>query len=129
MVAVVPANKLDFTPLQLKLAITSDWDGQSPDLEAQGWFAFGNFISYLQKKSHTALQKKSHTAAFVTKMRFDPNVTWPKVIFAHDRRLTDAELAVIRPIVKSDEVKGLLAGMWTPTGADGVKPVGLLSDA
>jgi hypothetical protein len=117
MLAIVPANKLDFTPLRLKLAITSDWDRQSPDLEAQGWFAFSNFILQLQKKG------ASHTAAFVTKIRFDPNVTWPKVMFAQDRQLTDAELAVIRPIVKSDEIKRLLAGTWTPTGADGATPV------
>jgi hypothetical protein len=115
MLAIVPANKLDFTPLRLKLSITSDWDGQSPDLEAQGWFAFSNFTSYLQKKG------ASHTAAFVTKMRFDPNVTWPKVMFAHDRWLTDTELAAVKPIVKSDAVKSLLAGTWTATGVDGEK--------
>lgn len=117
MLALVPANRLDYIPLRLKLSITSDWDGQSPDLEAQGWFAFSNFTSYLQKKG------ASHTAAFVTKMRFDPNVTWPKVMFAHDRWLDDKELAVIRPIVKSDEVKSLLAGTWTVTGVDGEKIV------
>jgi hypothetical protein len=115
MLAIVPANKLDFTPLRLKLSITSDWDGQSPELEAQGWFAFSNFTAYLQKKG------ASHTAAFVTKMRFDPNVTWPKVMFAHDRWLDAKELEVIKPIVKSDEVKGLLAGTWTATGVDGEK--------
>jgi hypothetical protein len=51
MLAVVPANKLDFTPLRLKIAITSDWDKQSPDAEAQGWYAFSNYTDYLKAKA------------------------------------------------------------------------------
>jgi hypothetical protein len=36
MLAVVPANKLDFAPLRLKIAITSDWDKQSLGCRSAG---------------------------------------------------------------------------------------------
>lgn len=114
MLAVVPANKLDYPPLRLKLAITSDYDGQSPELEAQGWYAFSNYTDFLRAKG------VQHTAALVTKMKFDPNVAYPKVLFSPDKWLDDAALKTIAPVAKSDGVKALLAGTWTPAGVDGV---------
>jgi len=115
MVVVVPANKLDFQPLRMKLAITSDWDKNSPELEQQGWFAFNNYTDMLRSKS------VNHTAALVTKMRFDPNVAYPKVIFSPDRWLDENELKSIAPVVRGETVKNLLSGTWTPNGSDGVK--------
>ena len=113
MLAVVPANDLNFTPLRLKLAITSDYDGKSPDLEAAGWFAFSNYTDMLRK------QGIMHTGALVTKMKFDPDTDYPKVIFSPDKWLSAEQIAVIGPISKSDAVKSLLSGTWTPAGADG----------
>lgn len=120
MLAVIPATptkiRFDkFPPLRLKLAMTSDWDGQSPDLNKQGWFAFKNYLDLMQARNY------DHTAALVTKMKFDPGVPYPKVLFAGDRWLTPAEKAVITPIWKGEEVKRLLAGRWTPAGVDGVR--------
>lgn len=115
MVAVVPAGDLEHTPLRLKLAITSDWDAQSPDLEAKGWRAFQNYTDSLKAGG---LQ---HTAAIVTKMKFDPGVDYPKVVFSADRWLSEEEVDKIAPVVKSDEVKNLLNSTWTPAGVDGVK--------
>lgn len=115
MIAVVPHNALDSTPLRLKLAITSVWDKQSPDLEKQGWFAFDNYRDFLRANSVT------HTAALVTKMRFDPNVAFPKVMFSPDRWLEDHEAADVKPLIKAPEVLSLLGGTWTPVGADGTK--------
>jgi hypothetical protein len=114
MIAVVPANNLSFTPLRMKLAITSDWD-KNPELISQGWFGFNNLLDELRNK------RVPHTAAFVTKMRFDPSVPFPKVIFSPDRWLTDDELAVVAPISKSDAVKNLLGGTFTPNGSDGMR--------
>lgn len=113
MVAVVPANKLDFTPLRLKLAITSDWDDQSPDLEAERWFSFQKYLDFLKAN------RVPHTAGLVTKMKFDPNVQYPKVIFSPERPVTAEELEAIKPVVKSEEVQKLLSGTWTPAGVDG----------
>jgi hypothetical protein len=115
MIVVVPAGKLDFTPMRMKLAITSDWDKNSPELEQQGWFAFNNYTDFLRTKN------VPHTAAIVTKMKFDPNVPYPKVMFSPDRWLEADELAQIKPVVRSDAVKNLLGGTYTPAGVDGKK--------
>jgi hypothetical protein len=114
MVAVLPANNLEFVPLRLKLAITSDYDKQSPELEAQNWYAFSNYTDFLRSKG------VQHTAALVTKMKFDPNVAYPKVMFSPDRWLEAHELAQVASVVRSDAVKSLLAGTYTPAGVDGV---------
>jgi hypothetical protein len=115
MLAVVPANKLDFQPLRLKIAITSDFDKQSPDAEAQGWFAFSNYMDYLKSK------QVQHSAGVVTKMKFDTNAAYPKIFFAAERWLDAAELAQVAPLTKSEEVQKLLGGTYTPAGPDGVE--------
>ncbi len=115
MLAVVPANNLGFTPLRLKIAITSDWDKQSPELQAAGWFAFNNYTDMLKANGC------GHTAALVTKIKFDPNVAYPKLLFSADRWLDDREMAQVAPLITSDEVQKLLGGSWTPNGVDGTK--------
>lgn len=113
VVVVVPANDLDFPPLRMQLAVTSDWDTQSPDLVDQGWRAFKNYMTYLKQ------QEVPSTTMLVTKMRFDPNVAYPKVLFSYDRWLDEAEWAKAEEVAKSDAVKALLKGVWTPNGVDG----------
>lgn len=76
MLAVVPAAQPNSTPLRLKLSITSLFDKQSPDLEAAGWFAFEQYVDMLRSRG------VHHTASVVTKMKFDSNVAYPKVIFS-----------------------------------------------
>lgn len=115
MLVVVPAAKLDYQPLRLKLAMTSDWDNQSPDLVAQGWFAFQQYLDHFRAK------KVPHTAMVVTKFKFDPGTAFPKVLFSPDRWLNEEETAQVRAIWKSDEVLSLLGGSWTPNGGDGTK--------
>lgn len=117
MLAIVPDPQLglkDIPPLRLKIAMTSDWDKQSPDQEASGWLAWSNYVDWL------TVRGCKHTAAIVTKMKFDPDAAYPKIFFASERPLTPEELAVIGPLTKSDEVKKLLGGTWTPAGIDGV---------
>jgi hypothetical protein len=119
MLAVVPASKLDMTPLRLKIAITSDYDAQIPDLNAQGWFAFSGYTDILRARGY------NHTAALVTKIKFDANASYPKLLFSPARWLTDAEIAVVNPVTKSAAVTELLSGSWTPTGGDGEKIVSM----
>jgi hypothetical protein len=117
MLALVPDPALglkDIPPLRLKIAMTSDWDKQSPDQEQQGWFAFSNFVDWLVARN------VKHTAALVTKMKFDPEAAYPKVFFSAERYLDANELSVVGPLSKTDEVKKLLGGTWTPAGVDGV---------
>lgn len=118
MLAVVPAMKLDMEPLRLKIAITSDFDKQSPDAEAQGWYAFSNYTDFLKSRG------VQHTAAIVTKMKFDHNAAYPKIFFAADRWLEPAELAQVAPLTKDERVQKLLGGTWTPAGPDGVQKEG-----
>ncbi len=113
MLAVIPQTKaLDFRPLRLKIAMTSDWD-DNPAQEAEGWFSWSKLVDMMRKKGVT------HTASFIIKMKMDPNVAWPKVVFSTDRWLTSDEIAIVAPVTESDEVKGLLAGRYTPAGKDG----------
>lgn len=114
MLAVVPANNLSHPPLRMKIAVTSDWDKQSPDWEAQGYFAFNNYTDFLRTKGVT------HTAVLVTKMRFDPEQAYPKIMFSADKWLTEAQLEILKPVVISDDVKKLISGAFTPAGGDGV---------
>lgn len=117
MVVVVPAANLTFQPLRMKLAITSDWDGQSKDHEEAGWFAFKNYTDMLRAR------QVKHTAQLVTKFKFDPNVAYPKVLFSPDRYLNQTELETVKDVVKSAAVTDLLSGGWTPNGIDGTKKV------
>jgi hypothetical protein len=114
MLAVVPANKMDMEPLRIKLAVTSDYDKDN-DLEAQGWFAFQQYRDFLKARNI------NHTAMLVTKMRFDPNTAYPKVLFSPDRWVEPNEKPIINPKAKSDAVKKLLSGTWTPAGVEGEK--------
>lgn len=115
MIVLVPSARLNFEPLRLKIAITSDWDGQSPEHEAQGWYGFRNYVDMLVAKGI------KHTAQLVTKMKFDPNTAYPKVLFAAEKWLEPAQLSEVVPLVKSEKVKQLVSGTWTPNGADAVQ--------
>lgn len=116
MLAVVPAGDLDFQPMRLKLAITSDWDNQSPELAKAGWFAFSNYMDMLTARGIT------HSGIIVTKMKFDPNVAYPKVIFSPDRWLDDEELVKVNKLWKDEAVQKLLKQSFTPAGDPIEKP-------
>lgn len=114
MLAVVPAAKLDFTPLRLKLAITSLWDSESPDMEAQGWYSYDKYVNFLKANGCY------HTGEIVTKMRFDANAAYPKIFFSADAWLNEDQKIYVASRVMTPEVQKLLDGSWTPAGADGV---------
>lgn len=117
MLAVVPAGNLNADPLRLKLAITSDWDKRDQEMQAKGWFAYQQYVDFLTSKGVV------NTGAVVTKMRFDPNEAYPKVLFSPDRVLERDEIATLRTAKKEKEeqVQRLLGGSWTVNGVDGVE--------
>lgn len=115
MVAVVPAGNLDHVPMRLRLAVTSDFDSNSPDLEKAGWFAFRNYADYLRTRQIT------HTSKVVTKIKFDPNKDYAKVIFTAERFIDPSQVAQVAALVRSPEVKALITEQWTPNGADGTR--------
>ena len=103
-VVVLPTiSNMALPPLRLKLAITSLFDKQSPELEKQGWRAFENYVDYLRGNG------AKHTATIVTKMRFDPNVNYPKVIFSPERWLEPNEMEVVKARMEDGSVEALLA--------------------
>lgn len=119
MLAVLPDPAMQLPtqlmkPLRLKIAMTSDWDKQSPDQEQQGWLAFSNYVDWLAGRG------VQHTASLVTKLKFDPDAAYPKIFFSAERYLEANELAMVQPLLHADETKKLLGGTWTPAGPDGV---------
>lgn len=114
MLAVIPSGDLNYTPLRLKIAITSDWDNNSPEMEREGWFSYSKYLDYLKANGCP------HTAAVVTKIRFDANAAYPKLFFAAERWLSEEEQYTVAPRVKTPEVQKLIDGSWTPAGVDGV---------
>ena len=115
MVAVVPAGNLEHPPMRLRLAVTSDFDSMSPDLEKTGWFAFRNYTDYLRSRQIT------HTSKVVTKIKFDPNKDFAKIIFTAERFIDPAQVAQVAALVRSPEVKALITEQWTPNGEDGTR--------
>jgi hypothetical protein len=117
MTAVIPSKRLDFSPLRMKVPMTSDYTGKNQEHEKDGWFAFSRYIDHLRGMG------LNNTGYVVTKMKFDPdpNITYPKILFARDSWVSQDDIPIIDEIQRQDAVKNLLGGTWTPAGADGVK--------
>jgi len=118
MLAVLPEmwiGKETAKPLRLKIAVTSDYDKENKEQEAKQFFAYKQFLNYIT--AHGA----KHTGQIVTKMKFDPNVAYPKLLFGAERPLQEHELDFVVPLFEAEETKALLAGTYTPAGVDGTK--------
>lgn len=102
--AVVPVGALEMEPLLLKVPQTSMWDKNNPEAEAKGYYAWDQYADFLRQRG------VKHTAAVVTRIRFDPNVAYPKLLFTAARWLEADEAAKVVPVVSSEAVMKLLAG-------------------
>lgn len=123
MIAVVPGFEIDGEPLRLKIAVTSDYD---KEIVEHGWYAFRQYVDFLKSRGIV------HTGMVVTKIKFDPNAQYPKLLFAMDRILTPTELAQMQAQLQNPKVAELLAEKWTAAGSAGtlkddsdIKPHGL----
>lgn len=116
MLALVPASKLDFTPLRLKLAITSIWDKEGKDQQAQGWFAWDQFVDYLRQNG------VKNTAAVLTKIKFDPATEYPKLLFNAGGWLPPEKFAQALDVAKTEDVKNLLTRSWAPKAEEAAPP-------
>lgn len=112
-IVVLPLmGNMALPPLKVKLAITSLFDKQSPDLEKQGWRAFENYVDFLRGSG------AKHTATIATKMKFDQGANYPKVIFSAERWLEPNELEVVKARMEDGSVASLLeADVATSTPA------------
>lgn len=123
MIAIAPALDLAADPLRLKIAVTSDYDRE---IVEHGWYAFRQYTDWLKSRG------VSHTGLVVTKVKFDPNTAYPKLLFAMDRLLTPDEVETIKTTLTNPKVKELLAEKWSAAGTAGtpaddsdIKPWGL----
>ena len=110
MLAVAPAFALAEDPLRLKIAVTSDYD---KEVVEHGWFAFRQYADFLKARGIT------HTALVVTKIKFDMQAQYPKLLFALDRVLSPDEIRLITVATANPKVAELLAEKWTAAGSAG----------
>jgi len=112
MLAILPAMDLTHEPLRLKLAVTSDYD---KEIVEHGWFAFRQYSDWLKSRGI------GHTGLVVTKAKFDMSSQFPKVLFALDRVLSQAEIAQVKVALQDPRVGELLSEKWSAAGANGVQ--------
>jgi hypothetical protein len=113
ILAVVPSGDIASDPLRLKIAMTSDWDKDNVD---PGWFAFQQYMDFLKG------QGIPHSSMVVTKAKFDNNTAYPKVLFAVDRFLSEAEMDDVRIQHKNPKVAAILSDKFTPATTTGTVP-------
>ncbi len=101
---VVPASKLDFQPLLLRLAPTSIWDKDNAENEAKGWYAWDQYVDWLRSKG------VKNTAMVVTHIKFDQRVAYPKLLFKGAGWLDDAGAKATAAIWNSEPVMDILNG-------------------
>lgn len=99
---VVPAAKLDFEPLLLRLAPTSAWDKNNDANEGQGWYAWQQYLDFIASRG------VQHTAQIVTMVKFDTATEYPKLLFKTDRWLEQNEAMQVKDVWNSEKVRKLL---------------------
>lgn len=88
---------LGIPPLQMILPITSIWDKDNTQNDAEGWFAWDNYVSDIRAKG------VKHTAEIITRIKFD-NTEHPKTLFKAVRYLDDSEHAQFKEVAAVKEV-------------------------
>lgn len=99
--AVVPAGKLDIEPLLLKVPQTSMWDKDNKENEAEGFFAWDQYVAFLRGRG------VPHTAAVVTKIKFD-NTEYPKLLFSAVSWVEAKDMARVKELVHSQAVADII---------------------
>lgn len=117
--AMLANPALNLPVMQLILPMTSIWDKENKQNDAEMWFAWDNYVDDLRTRG------VKHTGEVVTRIKFD-NTDHPKLLFKAVRWLDDSEhaqfgeLAKVVAIKDSDEVKKLLYGHMYDEDAVGV---------
>lgn len=96
-IVVIPANNAEFTPLLLKLPVTSLWEKEESE-KAQGWMAFDSYLKFLKANN------VQHTGAVITAMKFDAKESYPKVLFKYSGFVDPDMASQIIPRINSQEV-------------------------
>ena len=115
-VVVVPTADVHFTPMLLKVPQTSMWDGKNEENEKKGFYAFDQYIDMLRKRGC------NHSGFVSTRIKYDPRMAYPKLLFSASRWLEESEIAEVTPLFKSEAVIALLTapeGVTAPPVNDG----------
>jgi hypothetical protein len=109
---VVPSNKLDGTipPLLLNLAPTSIWDKKDQANMQQGWFAWEQYMDRLRQA------QVSDVAMVVTRIRFEPSLAYPKLLFNAARWVDQTEAAAALKLRRLPQVSKMLDFSASPEG-------------
>lgn len=73
---VVPAFKVDFNKLLVKIPQTSMYDKDNKENEAAGYYAYDQYMEMLKNRG------VNNTAAVITKIKFDFRTSYPKLLFS-----------------------------------------------
>lgn len=115
-IAVVPTGAVATHPIMLlKLAQTSIWDKDNGENEAQGWYAWDQYLDMLRARG------AKHTAAVETKVKFDIRAAYPKLLFSAARWLNadEAAQAKMRIDSEADTLAAILTGSASHDGVTG----------
>lgn len=121
-IAVVPSGRGIAThpPMLLRLAQTSVWDKDNKEQESKGWYAWDQYLDMLRARG------AKHTAAVETRVKFDMNTAYPKLLFSASRWLNpdEAAQAAARLEAEAEALKTICEGR---EGKDGVagQPAGV----
>lgn len=105
-VAVIPASKLDFPALLLRLAVTSIWDKDNAINEDKGYYAWDQYMDHLRQNG------VPHTGLVVTNVKFDLRKEYPKLVFKAAEWVSPEMLAELAPRMgasATEENRALLA--------------------
>jgi hypothetical protein len=117
-VAVVPSGVTSITEhpvLLLKLAQTSVWDKDNKENEAKGWYAWDQYIDMLRARG------ANHSAAVETRVKFDIDLAYPKLLFSASRWLTPEEALAAKARIDSaaEEISKVVNGNPAGDGVEG----------
>jgi len=116
-VAIVPPGKLIGThpALLLRLAQTSVWDATNQANEAEGWYAWDQYLEMLRQRG------AKHTAAVQTRVKFDNNTAYPKLLFKAGGWLSPDDMLTAKQRIadSTDEIAKILTGSPDNDGLTG----------
>ena len=108
--AVVPAAKLGaYPPLRLRLKITSIYDKSGVD-KHPGWHAWTQYLEHLTSRGIP------NTYWVPTRLKFDKDVSYAKLLFAPGKDYLDEDLlATVEEMATSEATQAVLASTYTPS--------------
>lgn len=110
-IVVVPLADIESEPLLLRMAQTSIWDKNNEEGEAKGFYGWDQYQDML--RTHGV----RHTAAVATKIRFDPRMEYPKLVFGTSRWLVEDEQREAAGMADDPRVSNLLIAHETAVAA------------